>query len=466
MSRISQTGEQYSLLSGRHLIVASDRGPVEQTEGDDGRIITSRVPGGLVTALSALPLVDGASWVHSGNGPALSESVYRRHIDVACTALWFAHHGMSELVSEIEGVEDAWREAYTPVNRAFADAIIERASEDERRPVVMVQDPHLYLVARMVRARLPNALIEHFVDVPWPEPAVWDVLPSEMAQSITYSLGHADLVGLQTPRDVEGFLECCQAFVTGAEVDHLDATVTKDGRTVAVRSYLACIDSAELRRVAQSSETKHNRELLGPFPGDQTIVRIDRVDPTKNIVRGFRAFSLFLERYPEMVGKVRFLACLVTADQDVPIYRRCKEDIDLEVQAVNNRFQTGGLEPITVLYGNDRHRAVAAMGLYDVLLVNPVADGMNLVSKEGPVVNRQDGVLVLSTTTGSHRQMNEGAVSIDPMDVEGTAEAMHQALTMPEAERTRRAETLRKAVERDDSSLWLNRQIEDLLSLR
>ncbi len=367
--------EPAGLLDGHHLIVASDRGPAGHPE-------TPR-PGGLVKALSAVATVDGASWVHSGTVPELSEPVYRRHIDVACTALWFAHHGMSEVVSEIERVEDAWRDAYTVVNRAFAAAVVERASRDERLPVVMVQDPHLYQVPQLVRLELPDALIEHFVHAPWPELTAWDPLPLAIVERIVDSLGYADLVGLQTPRDVENFLDCCEALATGAKVDHRNATVTIGDRTAAVRSYPACIDPTELHLVARSDEVGRQTELLQPFCGDQTIVRIDRVDPAKNVMRGLHAFALLLELNPDLVGRVRLLACLVDSDQDVHIYRRYKEEIDHEVRATNDRFRSSNTDPITVLYGNDRYRAVAAMGLYDVLLVNPVADGMNLVSKEG-----------------------------------------------------------------------------------
>ena len=194
-------------------------------------------------------------------------------------------------------------------------------------------------------------------------------------------------------------------------------------------------------------------------------MRVDRVDPSKNIVAGFRAFGLLLERHPELIGQAKFLAFLVPSRTGIPEYRRCTGEVFAAIRDINSRYQQEDWRPIELFYENNYLQALAGMSLYDVLLVNPLADGMNLVSKEGPIVNEHDGVLVLSRGAGSHGELAEGAVSVDPLDIEGTAEGLASALSMPEAERRARAEQLRQTIERNDLSVWLRSQLEDLRSI-
>ena len=452
--------------------------------------------GGLVTALSSADRLKNVSWVTSAEASGLSavkrragggqpqrsspwlvdthryvstsQRAYEAFRNVACNWLWFLQHQMwGDLAGDrvVGGIAGSWKDGYVPVNRAFAQATVREVERAGPSTLVMVQDFHLYLVPGMVRRRVPGCVIEHFVHIPWPPPEVWQPLPDGIRLAILESLLCPDLVGLQTRRDVDSFLECCKALLPGARVDRRNGTVAYRGRLARVRAYPASVDVAELERKAASPEVSgYLRDLL-PLCGNRTLVRVDRVEPTKNILRGFRAFSMLLERRPELRGEIRFLAFLVPPQEEIPEYEEVRRGIDVEVQSVNNRFGTGDWAPISVFYQHDYLLAIAALKVYDALLVNPLMDGMNLVAKEGPVVNSRDGVLVLSETAGAYEQLRSGAVPVVPGDVEGPADALYRALTMPLGERRGRMQALRSAIAREDASHWLYRQLEDLAAV-
>lgn len=201
---------------------------------------------------------------------------------------------------------------------------------------------------------------------------------------------------------------------------------------------------------------------LRPRLGKQTIVRVDRMDPSKNIALGFRAFGRLLERRPDMVGNVRFLAFLVPSREAIPEYRRYAREVWREIEQVNSRFCRGDWKPVEVFYQDNRVQAVAGMALADVVLVNPVADGMNLVAKEAPLVSERDSVLVLSKNCGAYGQLAHGAVGIEPTDVEATASALERALEMPAPERLRRTTVLRAVIDAEDLAWWVRSQLTDL----
>ena len=199
--------------------------------------------------------------------------------------------------------------------------------------------------------------------------------------------------------------------------------------------------------------------------GASTIVRIDRAEPNKNVVRGFRAFELLLNRFPDLRGKVNFLAFLVPSRTHIRQYQRYMDEIGQLVNQINQKFGTDEWQPITTFMENNYTQAIAGMKLYDVLLVNSLIEGMNLVAKEGPVVNTRDGVLILSETSGAYEQLRDGAIPVSPTDVEGTMEALHAAITMPAEERRRRAASLAESVNRQDIIHWISRQLEDICNV-
>lgn len=217
--------------------------------------------------------------------------------------------------------------------------------------------------------------------------------------------------------------------------------------------------------MVNSAAGQRASELIKPLLGDYTIMRVDRIEPTKNIVRGFQAYSDVLDKYPEFHGKVTFLAFLVPSRQTLPAYRRFDADVRSLIDDINHKYGTDEWTPIQAFFGNDRIRALAAMRFYDVLLVNPIIDGMNLVAKEGAIVNEVSGTIVLSRTAGAFQQLAKGSVPTSPTDVFETAQALYTALTMPFEERRTKALVARQAVERSDLTLWIAKQIRDLNDL-
>jgi trehalose 6-phosphate synthase len=234
-----------------------------------------------------------------------------------------------------------------------------------------------------------------------------------------------------------------------------------------VRDFPISIDVDGLRQLAESEEVQAHREQLLQSHGDwQILLRIDRIEPSKNIVRGFQAFDEMLELHPEHRGRVKFVALLVPSRLGVSEYGSYLDEVMGIAGRVNAKYGGNGWEPIRILVEENYPRAVAALQIYDLLLVNSIADGMNLVAKEGPIVNRRDGVLVLSERTGAYQQLEPGVLVISPLDVYGTAEAMHQALTMPVEERRAHAERLRSLIESQDIVDWLRQQLNSIIKLK
>jgi trehalose 6-phosphate synthase len=362
-------------------------------------------------------------------------------------------------------VYDAWENGYVAVNRTFAEAVIAEALESENPPLLMLHDYHLYLAASFIREQIPNVILQHFTHIPWPGPHNWELLPRSMRRAICKGLCANDIVGLQTTKDVHNFVHTCEAFIKGAEVDYKRRTILIDGHLTRVNPYPVSIDVANLQRLVNSPWVKGYEEKIRPFCGEKTIVRVDRVEPSKNIVRGFRAFDLLLQRYPHLVGNVNFLAFLVPSRTHIRQYQRYSQEVAEAIEAINAKYGNEEWQPIRVFYENNYAQAIAGLRFYDVLLVNPVIDGMNLVAKEGPTVNICDGVLVLSEAAGAYEQLGDYALGVAPTDLEGTMEAIYQGLFMPAGERSRRATAMRKSIQEEDVTVWLYRQLEDLTSL-
>ena len=485
------------LLQEQHLILVSNRGPMEYYAAQDGTLQPRRGSGGVVTALSGLTNHVDFTWIaaamsegdrrisEANAGRAIpsplpgqrvsvrfvttARNAYHKYYNVICNPLlWFIQHYMwsSPYTPRVDAaVYEAWENGYIKVNQEFADAAIEEAQQTAVTPLVMVHDYQLYLVPRMVREQLPHARIHQFVHIPWPAASYWELLPSMIRTAICDSLCHADIVGFQTERDVRAFLGSCASFLRDAVVDYRDRTVTYNGRVTHIQAYPISIDVGEVQQLAASPRAAEYETKLTPFLGKQTIVRVDRAEPSKNIVRGFTAYETLLERHPELRGNVRFLAFLVPSRTHIRQYQRYLEEIDASIKRVNNRFGTDEWTPVQVFYENNYIQAIAGMRLYDVLLVNSVIDGMNLVAKEGPVVNRKDGVLILSEAAGAYEQLRVGALPVAPADIEGTTRALYEALTMSAEERKRRADLMVDCITREDITDWLYRQLSDISAL-
>ncbi|MCX6013864.1 MAG: trehalose-6-phosphate synthase [Chloroflexi bacterium] len=238
-----------------------------------------------------------------------------------------------------------------------------------------------------------------------------------------------------------------------------------NNRVIQVKEYPISVDVTGLERLAQSPLVNDYKSRIRTHLSEKNIVRVDRTEPTKNIIRGFKSFDLFLERYPEYIGKIKFLAFLVPSITHIKQYQIYNQEVLEIIKAINNKYSKNDWQPIKIYYENNYPQSIAAMCLYDVLLVNAVIDGMNLVAKEGPIVNTRDGVLILSESVGAYQQLKEGVVTLTAVDIEATVSAIYKALTMPAEERKKKAEILKAAIKKDDMTQWLYNQFQDIKSL-
>ena len=329
----------------------------------------------------------------------------------------------------------------------------------------MLQDYHLYLAPLMIRKRHPSVLMQQFIHIPWPDIRCWHFLPSNIAQAIYSGLVGNDIIGFQTERDARNFLEGARTLLDDAVVDFEEGAIWWQGHRTQTRAYPISISVTEERRVVNSAAGRRAAEQIKKLLCEYTIMRVDRVEPTKNIVRGFQAYADVLEKHPGLHGKVTFLAFFVPSRQTLPTYRRFDGDVRALIEEINRKYGTDEWTPIQAFFGNDRVRALAAMQYYDVLLVNPIIDGMNLVAKEGPAVNLTDGVLVLSRTAGAFQQLAKGSIPTSPTDIVETSQALYKALTLSPEERRAKATLARQSVERGDLNVWMARQITDINEL-
>ena len=487
------------VVGDKRLILVSNRGPIQHRTGDGGEAEACHGSGGVAVALSAVARHAPVAWVASAMtdadrqvaqqsedntvGGDSEEQPWRVRFVVAPCAtyeryynlmsnptLWFLQHSLRhrlERSSLRRDIHEDWEKGYMPVNRRFAEAVVAELEMPDTAPCVMFHDYHLYLAPLYVRAQAPDAILTHFIHIPWPPAETWQGLPLNVTEDICRGLLANDVVSFQTPDSAYNFLATCWSFLldTHAEFDFNLLTIRLGGHLTRVRYHPISVDVADLKRRKASPEFGAYRDKLSRLRGRYTLVRVDRVDPSKNIVTGFEAFDLLLQRHPELIGQVKFLAFLVPSRRGIPEYRRYPGEVLAAIRDINSRYQRGDWRPIELFHENNSSQALAGMSLYDVLFVNPVADGMNLVSKEGPIVNERDGVLVLSRGAGSHGELSEGAVSVDPLDVEGTAQGLASALFMPREERRARANQLTHTIERNDLSVWLRSQLEDLRSI-
>jgi trehalose 6-phosphate synthase len=475
--------------SARPLVLVSNRGPV--TFGPGGEV--KRGTGGLVTALTGLASHREAVWIASamseddvakaeehGGRPfsvsspaggsyqvrlvASDEVAYEAFYNVfANPMLWFIQHYLWDLSNapDIRRNEvEAFEYGYNVVNEDLAAAVCEEI-DGQDEPVVMVHDYHLYTLPALVRRARPDAFLHHFIHIPWTQPDAWRVLPRGIRREIFEGLLSNDIIGFHTRSYRWNFLQCCRDLMD-LEVDFGRGIVHFDDREVWVRAYPLPIDAGATCRVASSERTGSFEEKLLARRRDHMILRVDRADLSKNVLRGFSAFDLFLDQHPEFAEKVTFVAQLMPSRTDVPEYAEYLERIEALVAVVNHRHGTPDWMPIQLKLRDDLEEAMASYKHYDVLLVNAMFDGMNLVAKEGPLVNERNGVSVLSENTGAHEELGEFALSVNPFDIQETADSIHAALTMDPAERERRMRGLQEIVTGRDPGDWIDDQLADI----
>jgi trehalose 6-phosphate synthase len=475
---------------GRPLVLVSNRGPV--TFQPDGSM--KRGTGGLVTALQGLASHRDAVWIASamndvdvevaareGGRPFEVEAPeggrYRIRLIsseaeayngfynvIANPMLWFIQHYLWDLSNapDIRSQEVAAFDAgYQVVNRDLADAVLEEI-EGVEEPVVMVHDYHLYTLPRMVRDARPDAFLHHFVHIPWTQSDAWRVLPARLREELFMGVLANDIVGFHTRSYRRNFLQCCRDLFN-LDVDMERGIVRIDDRDVWVRAYPLPIDCRATLSLKQRERVRTFDERLLKRRREFSILRVDRADLSKNVLRGFTAFDIFLEQHPEFAERITFTAQLMPSRTDVPEYAEYLERIEALVAVVNHRHGTPDWMPIDLKLRDDLDEAIASYKHYDVMMVNAMFDGMNLVAKEGPLVNERAGVSILGENTGAHEELGEFALSVNPFDVQELADAIYTALMMPMDERRRRADGLYEIVTRRDPGNWIDDQIGDIL---
>ena len=409
---------------------------------------------------------DGASYRLRlvAHDPAVYDRFYNM---LANPTLWFLQHYLWGLGSAPDfgpELHEAWSDGYVPVNQTLAAAALE---ELEREPdaAVLFHDYHLYLAPGLVREVRPDVVTSHFIHIPWPESDYWHALPPELRVAVHKGLLANDVVGFHTERWQRAFLLSTERLL-GARVDRDACTVEHRGRLTRVVARPISVDPAEFDRLSGDPAVLEREAGLVARRPEQLVLRVDRTDPSKNIVRGFHAFGLLLERHPELHTRVGMLALLAPSRQDIPAYAEYVRDLQAAAREVNERFGRDGWQPVELDVADDFLRSVAGYKQFDVLFANPVFDGLNLVAKEAFLVNERGGVLVLSENAGVHEELGEWALTVNPIDVSGQADALFAALTLDSDERKRRAAAIRGHVRAHDIHAWVDAQLTDLDAVR
>ena len=472
-------------------VIVSNRGPVTFSRSESGERGYSRGAGGLVTALNAVSRRrQEVVWIASAQSEEDArvaeesleepykvedlkivlvehdeESYDLMYNHLANPLLWFVQHGLYDLPYKPELGEDtqrAWEDGYVVISENFAEAVgstLEAIGGEE--PVILVHDYQLYMVPHALRERLgDDPFISLFVHIPWPDPETWRVLPRYVREGALRSLLEANVVAFHTEGYARNFVRTAQE-VLGVKTNEGEGVIHLGDHEVWVRAYPISIDPTEFEELAQSEEVLEGEESVKNLAG-KLLLRVDRMDLSKNIVRGFHAYDRMLERYPQMREQVTFLARCQPSRGDIPEYARYAEDIQNVAGEINEKHATGSWKPIELSMEDDFPLSVAAYKNYDVLLVNAVRDGMNLIAKEAVIANEKNGVLLLSENAGAHEELGEHALTVNPFDIDEQADALYEALTMPEDERARRAEELEQTIRSYTIEEWVEAQLRDI----
>lgn len=483
-----------------NLIIVSNRGPNDFV-WQSGQWELRPASGGLVSMIDPLARQPDVSWFCCvSESPSASEAraalfttaadqtdpehhivpvplptrIYQAYYGaISNEVLWMLQHhlvgqfGYSSLDAERHR---AWAEGYLEANRRIARAICDSGLKPR---AFLIQDYHLYPLPALLRESFPEVPSLHFTHIPFPDSATLKLIPQSWRDTILHGLLGADVVGMQTQWDARPFLGCCEELL-GTTVDYKNSTVeARDGRSVRVRAFPASSDPSAVEESMKAPGVEAARMRLAQWTGwrgdtpiekaKRTIIRVDRLDPSKNQIIGFQAFGRLLEIRPDLRPHLRFLAFLIPSRTDLSVYRAYRDAVYSVIEKVNARFvEACGEEPIQVFYTNDREQAFAAMEHCDALLVNSREDGMNLVVKEWAIISKRPGVAVISETAGVAAITGQEVLLVCPLDVEGTARALEKALEMPLAQRAERLARLRDSVHSWSAADWLSAQLAEL----
>jgi len=422
--------------------------------------------GGLVTCLAPAVAGSNAIWMSPSTGAASREAAkvgaieaggfqlrqididpedYRQYYDVIANGtLWFLHHNLFDLARRPR-IDRHWWNAwhtYCKVNELIGNAIAESAPQGA---TILIHDYHLTLLGKQLREQRPDVKTVHFHHTPFVGRNTIDVLPPAVVKTLLEGLAGHNACGFHSDRWADNFALCCSD-----ELGYVPNTFVS----------AAAPDLAELQRVATSPECVAAATQFDDLGKDhKLIVRVDRIELSKNLLRGFHAFDDLLHRYPRWRGKVTFAAFIYPSRQGLAEYLAYRNEVQGIVDYINEQWATEDWTPIVCKISDDFPRSVAALKRYDVLLVNPIRDGLNLVAKEGALVNERNGAIVLSREAGSWHELKDGAIGINPFDVSGTSDALLHALEMSDEERQARSATVSAAAAKRGPNDWLADQL-------
>jgi trehalose 6-phosphate synthase len=483
-------------LEDKNLMVVSNRGPVEFYKYDS-KIEMKRGAGGLVSTL--LPLMEALNgvWIASAMTPGDKEIAKRYpenrvpipeedplfwvpfvvvdpdryeyyYSTISNPLLWFVQHYMwcSPYTPEIDDrIHLAWKDGYQYVNEKFAEKVLAESKRSEKEPLIMLQDYHLYLCPAYIRKKMKKTFLSQFIHIPWPQSEYFSILPAYMRKAIIEGLLSNNLLGFHIPRYATNFIQTCEEY--GAEVDYDEGIVWHQGQATQVKSYPISIDYDGIREMAGSEEVTRNEELIKDIKGDCFLFyRTDRADLSKNIIRGFQAYELFLHKYPQYQGKVKFLTTGKPTRQQIREYHDYYHDMMDIIENINIKYGNDDWKPIELIFKADYKLVVAAFKNYDCIIVNPIADGMNIVPKEASVVNQHNGVIILSDKAGCFDELKDQVIGVNPYDISQTAEAYHDALEMGETERQERSQNLKEIIGQRTIYHWISEQFEDIEKIK
>jgi trehalose 6-phosphate synthase len=481
--------------AGGQVLIASNRGPVSFTRSDDGHLSAKRGGGGMVSGLSSVADRADMLWVcaalsdadraaarsapagliepdqHAGSGAAVQmldipQTVFHRAYNaIANSTLWFVHHMLYDTPNRPSFGSSFWREwdAFRSYNETFAQALADAASADGSAPArAVIQDYHLCLAPAMLAGRAPGVRIAHFSHTPWAPPDYYRMLPGSVGREVLAGILGADHAGFLCRRWADAFMACCEEFLD-ARVDSGGSQVSYDGHVTSVGVHPLGVDTDQLRaRAAERDVVTRTAALTDATAGRKVIVRVDRTELSKNIVRGLEAYRELLRMYPEWQGRVVHVAFAYPSRHDLPEYREYTAAVQRLASQIEDEFGTPGWDPLLLEVNDDYARSLAACRIADVLLVNPIRDGMNLVAKEGPILSEHGCALVLSTEAGAAAELGEHALLVNPFDITETAQALHRALSMSDAERMQRSKALAEAAAAMPPTRWFADQLHAL----
>ncbi len=462
-------------MESRKIIIVSNRLPVKVEIKDDEWLYHSS-EGGLATGLGSIYKEGDNIWIGWPGAFIENEKIQRiirqdflkqKLYPVMLSAYEIEHYydGFSNdtlwplfhYFPSYAHYEQADWEAYWSVNKKFADAVTEVADEDD---IIWIQDYQLMLVPQMVRERMPNVSIGFFQHIPFPSYEVFRMIP--WRDQLLKGLLGADLIGFHTYDDVRHFMSAATRIVNIAS--NANELILEEERSLLVDAFPMGIDYDKYNNSVFSPQTRRNEHKLHQLMGDKKLmISIDRLDYSKGIPQRLEAYELFLEKYPEFKEKVIFLQLVVPSRDQVKSYASLKEEINRLVSDINAAYGTLSWQPIHYFYRAFPLEMLSALYVAaDIALVTPLRDGMNLVCKEY-IASRTDktGVLILSEMAGASKELYE-ALIINPTNKDAVADAIHEALTMPEEEQIRRMELMQQTVRNFDIQHWIDNFMDKL----